>query len=195
MDGATPTRLTDLDKGPRRRAIAVAVATIAIAWVLLLTAFYLLPFDHFSGARAILRLSAVFTLVAAVFVWQIRRIVVADMPELRAVEALGIIIAAFLVGFSVIYLSMSHNAPTTFTQSLDHTRALYLTISIFSTVGFGDITPRTDPARLVVSSQMLLDLAIIGVVVRLIFNAARSRLTPAGTGNGAPRSDQSDQGR
>jgi voltage-gated potassium channel len=193
MDGGTPLRLTDLDKGPRRRAIAVAGATIAIAWVLLLTAFYLLPFDHFSGARAILRLSAVFALVAAVFVWQVRRIVVADMPELRAVEALGIIIAAFLVGFSVIYLSMSHNAPATFTQSLDHTKALYFTISIFSTVGFGDITPRTDPARLVVSAQMLLDLAIIGVVVRLIFNAARSRLSPVGTRNGAPRSDQSDQ--
>jgi hypothetical protein len=27
---------------------------------------------------------------------------------------------------------------------------------------------------------MLLDLAIIGVVVRLIFNAARSRIAPAG---------------
>ena len=46
-------------------------------------------------------------------------------------------------------------------------------------MGFGDITPRTDAARLVVSAQMLLDLAIIGAAVRLIFNAARSRITPA----------------
>jgi hypothetical protein len=96
------------------------------------------------------------------------------------VEALGIVIAVFLIGFSVVYLTMSHSNPRIFTQSLDHTRALYFTISIFSTVGFGDITPRTDPARLVVSAQMLLDLAIIGVVVRLIFNAARSRIAPAG---------------
>ena len=69
---------------------------------------------------------------------------------------------------------------TTFTQPLDHTRALYFTISVFSTVGFGDITPRTDTARLIVAAQMLLDLAIIGVVVRLIFNAARSRVAAEG---------------
>jgi hypothetical protein len=49
-------------------------------------------------------------------------------------------------------------------------------------VGFGDITPRTDAARLVVTSQMLLDLLIIGVVVRMIFTAAKSRIAPAGAG-------------
>ena len=100
------------------------------------------------------------------------------MPELRAVEALGIVIAVFLVLFSSIYFSMSNAAATTFTQRLDATRALYFTISVFSTVGFGDITPRTDQARLVVAAQMLLDFAIIGAAVRMLFNAARSRVRP-----------------
>lgn len=154
--------------------------TIAVAWVVILGAFYLLPFDHLSADRSVLRLSVMTALVGAVFVWQIQRITTAELPELRAVEALGIVVTVFLVGFSVIYLSMSHSNPGTFSQSLDHTRALYFTITVFSTVGFGDITPRTDTARLVVSAQMLLDLAIIGVVVRLIFNAARSRVAPGG---------------
>ncbi len=69
----------------------------------------------------------------------------------------------FLVLFSGVYLALSHNT-SAFTQSLDHTRALYFTISVFSTVGFGDITPRTDTARLIVSAQMLLDLVVIGAV-------------------------------
>ncbi len=59
---------------------------------------------------------------------------------------------------------------------LDHVRALYFTISVFSTVGFGDIVPRSDTARVIVSAQMILDLALLGAVVRLIFNAARSRV-------------------
>jgi hypothetical protein len=172
--------LAELETGQRRRALLRSAATIALAWVLIVGAFYVLPLDHLSGVRSVLRLTAVFALVAAVFLWQIRRITMARLPELRAVEALGIIIVVFLVGFSVIYLSMSHKTPSTFTQSLDHTRALYFTISVFSTVGFGDITPRTDTARLIVAAQMLLDLAIIGVGVRLIFNAARSRIQPAG---------------
>ena len=41
--------------------------------------------------------------------------------------------------------------------------------------GFGDITPRTDLARIVVSAQMLLDLVILGVVVRLIVSHVPQR--------------------
>jgi voltage-gated potassium channel len=179
---AAPLRLADLERAHRRRAIFRSAATVGLACVLIVGAYYVLPFDQLSGERSLLRLSVVVALVAAVFLWQIRRISTAELPELRAVEALGIVIAVFLIGFSVVYLSMSHANPRTFSQQLDHTRALYFTITVFSTVGFGDITPRTDPARLVVSAQMLLDLAIIGVVVRLIFNAARSRIAPASAG-------------
>ncbi len=154
-------------------------ATVVLCWVFLVGAFYVLPIGHESGLRAGVRLGVDIALVGAVFSWQIRRISVAALPELRAVEALGIVLALFLVLFSGIYLAMSHEAVRNFTQGLDHTRALYFTISVFSTVGFGDITPKTDAARLVVSAQMLLDLAIIGAAVRLIFNAARSRIAPS----------------
>lgn len=173
-----PLRLADLPVTVRRRAVFRCVATVVLAWVLLIGAFYVVPIGHESALRAFVRLGVDIAVVGAVFAWQIRRISVAALPELRAIEALGIVIALFLVLFSGIYLAMSHESPLTFTQRLDQTRALYFTISIFSTVGFGDITPRTDPARLVVAAQMLLDLAIIGAVVRLIFNAARSRITP-----------------
>jgi hypothetical protein len=171
-----PLRLADLDRTQRRLAMLRTALTIIAAWAIIFGAFYVLPFSHLSDAHSALRLATVAALVAAVLVWQIRRISTAALPELRAIEALGIVIAVFLVGFSIVYLSMSHNAATTFTQPLDHTRSLYFTVTIFSTVGFGDITPRTDPARLVVSAQMLLDLVLIGAVVRLIFNAARSRV-------------------
>lgn len=173
-------RLADLDPAARRRALVRTGLTIVVALALLIAALYLLPFNHFSSQRSVVRLGVVIALVAAVFILQVRRISRAELPELRAVEALGIVIGVFLVGFSIIYLSMSRNNVHTFTQPLDPTRALYFTISVFSTVGFGDITPSTDPARLVVAAQMLLDLAIIGVAVRMIFTAARSRIAPSG---------------
>ncbi len=177
-----PLRLADLPPTLRRRAVLRCGATVVLSWVLLIGAFYVIPIGHESGLRAFVRLGLDIAVVGAVFAWQIRRISVAALPELRAIEALGIVIALFLVLFSGVYLAMSHESPLTFTRPLDHTRALYFTITVFSTVGFGDITPRTDTARLVVSAQMLLDLAIIGAVVRLIFNAARSRITPTGAG-------------
>jgi hypothetical protein len=185
MEKALPApalRLADLAPVLRHRAMLRSAATIVAAWTLIIGAFYTLPFDHLTGERSLVRLSVVVALIVAVFLWQFRRISTAELPELRAVEALGIVIAVFLIGFSIVYLSMANGRPTTFTQSLDHTRALYFTITIFSTVGFGDITPKTDAARLVVAAQMLLDLAIIGVVVRMIFTAARSRIAPAQNG-------------
>jgi voltage-gated potassium channel len=108
------------------------------------------------------------------------------LPELRAIEALGIVISVFLVAFSSIYLAMSHEGARTFSRALDHVQALYFTITIFSTVGFGDITPRTDVARMVVAVQMLLDLVLIGAVVRLLFDAARNRVPDrASVGDGS----------
>ena len=54
-------------------------------------------------------------LVGAVFAWQIRRISFAELPELRAIKASGVI-ALFLVLFSGIYLAMSNQAPRVFTR-------------------------------------------------------------------------------
>ena len=41
-----------------------------------------------------------------------------------------------------------------------------------SMVGFGDITPKTEPARIVAMVQMLTNLVVLAVLVRLIFGAA-----------------------
>jgi hypothetical protein len=71
---------------------------------------------------------------------------------------------------------MSQSSTTHFSEPLDHTGALYLVITVFSTVGFGDITPESNGARILISIQMLLDLIVIGAVVRLLVSAAKSGL-------------------
>ena len=169
-------RLADLDPVARRRAVMVCAVTVILSWAFIFGAYFALPIGHESALRAFVRLGTDIALVGAVMYWQLRRISQALLPELRSIEGLGVIIAVFLVAFSSTYLAMSHQAAMTFTMRLDHIRALYFTISVFSTVGFGDITPRTDVARLVVSAQMLLDLVLIGAVVRIIFSAARNRV-------------------
>jgi voltage-gated potassium channel len=141
-----PVRLAELPKPQRRLAMLRSGAIIALAWVVLLGAFFVLPIGHESGLRQVVRIGADIALIGALIAWQIRRISASELPELRAVEALGIVVAVFLVAFSAIYLSMSIKGPANFTQRLDQVRALYFTITVFSTVGFGDITPRTDPA-------------------------------------------------
>ena len=179
----TPRRLSELEKGERRRAWLRTGAVLALAWIVLITVYYLAPAGlipaRHAGTGAVFRLGVGIALFAAILAAQARRIVGAELPELRAVEALGLVIPLFLVVFATVYLSLSNASAVTFSEQLDHTRALYFAITVFSTVGFGDITPKTDLARIIVSIQMLLDLVIIGAVVRLLLNAAQAGLARA----------------
>ncbi len=176
-------RLNDLTVAARRRAIARTVAEIVASWVILFGLYYLLPVDSSKGDALLVRVLVVVVVLAATLIWQMTRIVKADLPELRAAVAIGFLIPLFFVLFATTYLSMSHGSPTTFTLTLDHTRALYFTVTVFSTVGFGDITPTTDAGRGLVTAQMILDLIIIGVVLRVLMTAARTGLDAADDGN------------
>ena len=141
-----------------------------------MTIYYLLPFDRTStgGAAAILVLGLV--LLIGLVAFQVRSIIRSRFPALRAVEALATSVPLFLLLFAGCYLVLSTISARSFGQSLTHTDALYFTVTVFSTVGFGDITAKTEAARLVVTSQMIADLLIIGLGIRVILGAvARSR--------------------
>ena len=166
-------RLQDLQRHQRRRVLARNLLTIIGSWILLLVVFFLEPSKGFGTTRPTLMLTVGIVLVCGMLYYQYRQITSARFPMVRATVAIAIVIPFFLVVFSMMYLAMSASTPTSFSQHLDHVRALYFTITTFATVGFGDITPTTDIARMIVSVQMLLDLVVIGVGVRLLFNVAK----------------------
>ncbi|MGW4336682.1 potassium channel family protein [Rhodococcus koreensis] len=172
----TSRKLSDLDHRRRRRAVLRAVLAVVATWALLGAVYYLVPARNYLEEGAVARVVIGTVLFAGVLVWQIRRILRAPLPELRAIEALGAVIALFLIVFASTYLALSHTSPASFNQHLDHTRALYFTVSVFSTVGFGDIIPGTNTARIIVGAQMLLDLILLGAVVKLLVTAARTGL-------------------
>ena len=74
--------------------------------------------------------------------------------------------------FSSLYVITSRSNPDAFETSMSRTQALYFTVVILSTVGFGDITPKTDPARLLTTIQIVCNLLLISVVIQLILKVA-----------------------
>ena len=143
-------------------------------------AYFLIPTkslgDHSDVPFLILEL-CVFGVVVGI---QVPAIVKARHPILRAVEALALLIPLYLLIFARVYLSNSLDDPSAFTQPLDNTTALYFTVTVFATVGFGDIVAQTNDMRLLVTVQMLLNLAVLGLVIRLLTSAARRGVTRRG---------------
>ncbi len=169
----TPASPADLGAYQRSHLISTGVRAVLTA-ALLLTAYFLIPLAHRHHESPALRLVVALALFVAVVANEVRLISTHERPLLRAGVAMATVIPLFLVLFAWIYLTMSYADPTAFTGTphpLDRPSALYFAVTVFSTVGFGDIAPHTDTARLVVTVQMLADLAVIAVVIRLIFGA------------------------
>ena len=56
---------------------------------------------------------------------------------------------------------------------LTRTDSLYFTVTVFATVGFGDITATSQTARLIVTVQMILDLIVLGLGIRVFLGAVQ----------------------
>ena len=155
------------------RLILFMLLRITLSLSLLFGAYYLIPTGRLGKGSDVPWLILELGVFGVVVGIQVPAIVKARFPILRAVEALAILIPLFLLIFARIYLSTSLNDQSAFNQPLDNTTALYFTVTVFATVGFGDIVAQTNSTRLLVSLQMLLNLAVLGVVIRLITSAAQ----------------------
>lgn len=111
---------------------------------------------------------------------QVPAIVRSRYPILRAVESLAVLVPVYLLIFARIYLANSQNDPTGFSRPLDHVTALYFTVTVFATVGFGDVVARTDSMMLLVTAQMLGNLVVLGLGIRLLTSAARRGIARRG---------------
>jgi len=165
----------------RRRLVALGLLRSLATTVLLVVLYYLLPLDHIKSVP--LTLAGGLLILLAVTAWQLHAIIRARYPALRAVEALATTVPLFLLLFASAYFTMARISPANFSAHfLTRTDALYFTVTTFSTVGFGDITPVSQSARLVVMAQMLLDLLVLGLGIRVFIGAvqrARQQAHPA----------------
>lgn len=148
-----------------------------LAFGVVLGVYFLLPIGE-SGSSAVTWVRLIFgvALFVVILAWQVRRISRSAVPALQAVEALIVAIPTFIVVYASTYVGLEATSPGSFTQPLDKAAALYFTIVTLGTVGYGDIAPVSTGARLAVSSQVLLDLVLLAVVVRLLTGTARRTL-------------------
>jgi Ion channel len=179
-------RLQDLPSAKRRRVIAWAVLRTVLIAAVLVVLYYVLPLDRPWDSDTVARLLIGLLVVVGVMVWGVRIIAGARYPGMRAAGALALVLPFFLLLFASTYFEMERASASSFTQPLTRTDALYFTVTVFTTVGFGDITAKSEAARVVLIVQMLADLVLLGAGIRVLLGAVqRGRERRSETGDDA----------
>jgi hypothetical protein len=158
---------------PSRRQVVWMFLRATASIIVLVTLYYLLPLDHSSQPFAITVLIVGLAAFVGLVAFQVGTIMRSPVPGLRALVALATSVPLFLLLFSATYVVMASLSRQNFGGPLTHTDGLYFSVTVFATVGFGDITAKSEAARLVVTVQMITDLIILSVGVRVIVGAVR----------------------
>jgi hypothetical protein len=159
----------ELTGSRRRRVKALLLLRAALVGVVVVVGYYMLPMNE-PGIGAIVLVVGLLVL-AGVLAWQIREILNSPFPRVQAFQALLVGIPLLLCVFAAAYFVMGWAQPDSFTQPMNKVGAMYFTVSVLSTVGFGDITATTDLARSLVTVQMILNLVVLGLFIRLLTSA------------------------
>jgi hypothetical protein len=163
----------ELSRAARRRVVAASVLRSVASVTLLLVLYYVAPLDGPLSLGTLITFGLGLLVFAGVTAWQVRAIIRSDVPVLRAMQALATGVILLLVLYASLYSAIAYNQPDSFTQTLTRTDGLYFTVTVFATVGFGDITPRSELARIVTTTQMLFGLVAFGLIVRTLLGAVQ----------------------
>jgi voltage-gated potassium channel len=157
------------------RSFASVVALVAI--------YFALPIQGFTDPTVVGRLVLSVLCLVVILGWQITAVSRSSRPTLRAIEAVAVTVPLFILMVSSTYVLTSQLSEQSFTEDLSKIDALYFAMAVFSTVGFGDIAPRSDLARVAVTIQIIIDLLLLGVGIRLLVgavNEGKRRVQPSG---------------
>jgi voltage-gated potassium channel len=161
--------------GATRRPVVRTIARSVLVSVAIVVLYFALPLRP-DNPTAFVWLSGGLLLVVVLLVWQVRHILTASHPRLRAVEAMATTLSLFLVLFATAHYLLDENAPGSYSQTLTRVDALYFVVTTFATVGFGDIVPVTQTARVLTTAQMVADLLLVGLIVRVLLGAVQEGL-------------------
>jgi voltage-gated potassium channel len=162
--------------------LRVGLRTAAVV-VVLLVAYYQAPLDRSLTFRSAVIFVGALALGTLVVVVEVRGILTSPFPLLRAIRVLALGLPLLLVLFAATYVTVDGQQVNAFTEPLSRTDGLYFTTTTFATVGYGDIAPLTELARVIVTVQMIVGLVAVGLIAKVVLGAARL----AGQRNSAAR--------
>ena len=141
----------------------------------MLAGYSLLPLPEAGDARTVyFVLSGVGLAVYAwLIVWGLGHLRSTRYPVVDGIILTICLASLIILGFAWTYQVVMAQDPAAFSESMNKYSAVYFTVTVLTTVGFGDITPVSDAARMVVTAQMLLGISLISLTLKIVLQAAK----------------------
>ncbi|HET7358199.1 MAG TPA: potassium channel family protein [Nocardioidaceae bacterium] len=179
MRAQTSVPYDELPRHVQRHLAGMSLLRSSLLSLAELLGYFTLPMTGLLGYAGLLLLGGVL-LLGWLLAWQLHAIAASPYPRVRMLGALSVSVPLFFVIFATTYFVMESSAPGTFNHPLSRLDALYFTVTVFATVGFGDLVALSEPARAVVLVQMVGDLVIVGFVARAFVRAMELGLSRRG---------------
>lgn len=156
----------------RADPLARMLGHTTVSMVLLTLLYYILPFrfdrsDASTVGRAVLSV-VLLGLVGVMLTLSLRRSSRVQSVRYRRIGWLLNALYSLMLFFGLVYAAIAYYHPDQFVGIGDRTDALYFSVTIVSTVGFGDIHAEATAARLLVTAHMLFNLIYLGTALRVL---------------------------
>ena len=154
----------------------LAIVGTSFYVVAAVAAFFAMPpkdLDVDSAWDAVVLFATAIVLLVLVYGVSLRRIGRSRYPMLRAMLVITVFLVTYLLLMAYVYLSLEARFPGQVPGVGTHVDALYFTVTVVTTVGFGDIVPVGQAAKAVVTTQMVFTLVVLGTLIRLAANVGR----------------------
>lgn len=158
-----------------RRLVMGAFLRVSIVTGTLLVVYAVAPLGERADRSVVFRLCVALVALVVVLGLQFRSVSRSPHPTLRGVEAVAVSVPLLILSFAATYYVMAQADQASFTESLSRVDAVYFSVTVLATVGFGDITPTSESARLIVTGQMIVDLIFVGLIAKVLVGAVQRR--------------------
>jgi flagellar biogenesis protein FliO len=176
VPSAPPTApVRPADRRRMRRQVMRAGVRILVVTGTVVGVFVSAPLEQRPLGSIAVRLLVGLVALVLVLGWQVRSVLRSPNPTLRGVESIAVSVPLLVLTFAAAYYATERASTGSFTESLTRLDAAYFAVTVLTTVGFGDIAPHSEAARSMVMSQMIVDLAFVGLVVKVLVGAVRRR--------------------
>jgi voltage-gated potassium channel len=169
--GSHPNRDCEVETDAKRHW----AETVALAGALVVC-YYFLPLDGRLWFVGVGLGAAVIVGIVPLGLRQTRLILMSSRPLSAAVRAITVLIVIVVLGFASSYYALDAHSPRQLVGIETKTDALYFTVVMLGTVGFGDITPTGQVARALTTINILFNLALVATTVRVVTWAAQRRV-------------------